>query len=213
MSATFCQTRKPSPILLFFCTVLLTLFVSLPWVSAEEETKPKPQPWEINGIVAALADPYAQTRLAAASKLGEYQLDHPKSQIPNYQDVVNRLVQQLSSQDKDKDEMSTSRRAAAYALGQMQAKEIAPNLAALLKDSDTSVRSAAASALGQMQAKEFAPNLAALLKDSDTSVRYTAASALGQMQAKEFAPNLAALLKDSDTSVRYTRSKSTNSAR
>ena len=41
----------------------------------------------------------------------------------------------------------------------MQAKEYAPKVVELLKDSDFFVRSAAADALGQMQAKEYVPKL------------------------------------------------------
>uniref|UniRef100_UPI0039C74D19 HEAT repeat domain-containing protein n=1 Tax=Scytonema sp. PCC 10023 TaxID=1680591 RepID=UPI0039C74D19 len=85
----------------------------------------------------------------------------------------------------------------------MQAKEYAPKLVELLKDSDTSVRYAAVKALGQMQAKEYAPKVVELLKDSNSDVRNTAANALGQMQAKEYAPKLVELLKGSDLSVRY----------
>ncbi|QIR35526.1 hypothetical protein HCG51_01340 [Tolypothrix sp. PCC 7910] len=202
--------RRLLLIFLFIFTCLLTVIFSLTWVNAglilvntEEEPKTKPQDWEIKGIVAALADPYAGVRLEAVEKLGKYQLDDPKKQIPNYQDVVNLLVKQLLPPDKEeKEEKSLSRRAAANALGQMQAKDYAANVAALLKDSDTSVRRATADALGQMQAKGFAANVAALLKDSDTSVRNAAASALAKMQAKDYAANVAALLKDSDTSVR-----------
>ncbi|WP_460203352.1 HEAT repeat domain-containing protein, partial [Scytonema sp. NUACC21] len=162
------STYKPSPVLLFFFTFLLTLLVSLPWVSAKEEPKPKPEDWEIKGIVAALTDPYAKVRLEAAKKLGEYELNDPERQIPNYQNVVDRLVQQLSPSDKeDKEENSVSRQVAAEALGKMQAKDIAKDVAALLKDSDTYVRSAAAEALGKMQAKDIAKDVAALLKDSD----------------------------------------------
>ncbi len=209
--------RRLSQIFLFIFTCLLTVIFSLTWVNAEEEAKPKPQDWEIKGIVAALADPYAGVRLAAVEKLGEYQLDDPKKQIPNYQDFVNQLVKQLSPPEKEeKDEKRLSRRAAANALAQMQAKDIAANVAALLKDSDTYVRYYAVSALAQLQAKDYAANVAALLKDSDTYVRraaadalaqlqakdYAAADALGQMQAKDYAANVAALLKDSDTYVR-----------
>jgi hypothetical protein len=190
------QTRKLSPFFLFPFTLLLTFLLSLPWVSAKEQPKPKPQPWEINGIIAALADPGADVRLEAARKLGEYQLDDPKSLIKNYQDLVDKLAQQL--EDKD----PVARNAATRTLGQMQAKEQAPKLVELLKDSDVSVRSAAASALGQMQAKQYAPKLVELLKDSDPNGDYAAAYALGLMQAKEYAPKLVELLKDSDPSVR-----------
>ncbi|BAZ00066.1 HEAT repeat-containing PBS lyase [Tolypothrix tenuis PCC 7101] len=196
--------RRLSRIFLFIFTCLLTIIFSLTWVNAEEEEpKPKPQDWEIKGIVAALADPYAGVRLEAANKLEKYQLDDPKKQIPNYQDVVNLLVKQLSPPDKEeKDEKSLSRRSAASALAQIQAKEFAANVAALLKDSNSDVRRAAADALGQMQAKDYAANVATLLKDSNSDVRYAATSALAQMQAKEFAANVAALLKDSNSYVR-----------
>jgi HEAT repeat protein len=166
-------------------------------VSAKEAPKPKPQPWEIKGFVAALVDPHAKVRLQAASKLGEYQLDDPKSQIKNYKDLVEQFAKQLEDKELD------SRKAAAQALGQMQAKEQVPKLVQLLKDSDPYVRKAAAQALGQMQAKAHAPKLLKLLKDSKSDVRYAAAQALGQMQAKAQVPKLVELLKDSDPTVRY----------
>ncbi len=119
------QTRK-SPFFLFPFTLLLTLLLSLPWVNAKEEPKPKPQAWEINGIVAALVDLHAEVRLQAANKLGEYQLDDPKSLIKNYKDLVDKLAQQLEDKEPD------ARRAAALALEKMQAKEYAPKLVDLL---------------------------------------------------------------------------------
>ncbi|MEH2310747.1 MAG: HEAT repeat domain-containing protein, partial [Nostoc sp.] len=94
------------------------------------------------------------------------------------------------------------RNAAAQALGQMQAKEQAPQVAKLLTDSNFDVRNAAAQALGQMQAKEQAPQVAKLLTDSNFDARYAAAQALGQMQAKEQAPQVAKLLTDSNFDVR-----------
>jgi HEAT repeat protein len=206
-------SRKFSPLFIFPLTLLLVIFLAAPWVSAKEaeKEKPIPQPWEIKGIVAALNDPYAGVRLAAADKLGEYKLDNPKSLIDasnkgNNQESYNKLVQQLreqlSSTDKDEQEKNTSRQAAASALGNMQAKEIAKDVALLLKNSDTSIRDSAASALGNMQAKEFAKDVALLLKNSDTSIRNSAASALGNMQAKEFAKEVFLLLKDSNSDVR-----------
>jgi hypothetical protein len=108
--------RKLSPFFLFPFTLLLTLLLSLPWVSAQEEPKPKPQPWQINGFVAALVDPNAKVRLQAASKLGEYQLDDPKSQIQNYKVLVEQFAKQLEDKEPD------ARNAAAQALGWMQAK-------------------------------------------------------------------------------------------
>ncbi|MHC5767093.1 MAG: HEAT repeat domain-containing protein [Nostoc sp.] len=189
------HTNKRSLFFLFWFTLLLTLFLSLPWVNAEE--KPKPEVWQINGIVAALKDPIPKVRATATQNLQEYQLDNPKTQIKNYDELVKQFAKQL--QDKDS---AVSRKAAAEALGQMQVKEQAPQVAKLLIDSDSGVRSAAAQALGQMQVKEQAPQVAKLLIDSDSGVRSATAEALGQMQAKEQALQVAKLLIDSDSGVR-----------
>ncbi|MEH2036196.1 HEAT repeat domain-containing protein [Nostoc sp.] len=195
MLTTPCHINKQSLFFLFWFTLLLTLFLSLPWVNAEE--KPKPEVWQINGIVAALKDPIPQVRATATQNLQEYQLDNPKNQIKNYDELVKQFAKQL--QDKDS---AVSRKGAAEALGQMQAKEKIPQVAKLLKDSDGGVRGAAIEALGQMQAKEQAPEVVLLLKDSDSGVRKAAAEALGQMQAKEVVSQVVHLLKDSDGGVR-----------
>ncbi|MEH2413282.1 HEAT repeat domain-containing protein [Nostoc sp.] len=197
MVTTSRHTNKLSVFFLFCFTLLLTFLLSLPWVNAEETPKPKPQDWQINGIVAALTDPIPEVRATAIENLKEYQLDNPKMQIKNYDELVKQFAKQL--QDKDS---VVSRNAAAQALEQMQAKELAPQVAKLLTDSDINVRNAAAQALGQMQAKELAPQVAKLLTDSDSDVRNAAAQALGQMQAKELAPQVAKLLTDSNTRVR-----------
>ncbi len=54
------QFRKP--LFLFPFTLFLTLLLSLPWVSAKEIPKPKPQPWQIDGIIAALDDSYPEVK-------------------------------------------------------------------------------------------------------------------------------------------------------
>ena len=122
MTAAHWRQKLTSPparyLLLFLLTCVLTLILSLNWVNAKEAEQPTPKDWEIKGIVAALADPYAGVRLAAADKLAEYQLNHPQQQIPNYQDIVKRLVKQLSPPEKEEqEENNLSRRAAASALG------------------------------------------------------------------------------------------------
>ncbi|MEH2315328.1 MAG: HEAT repeat domain-containing protein, partial [Nostoc sp.] len=160
MLTILCHTSKRSLFFLFCFTLLLTFFLSLPWVNAEE--KLQPEAWQINGIVAALKDPIPKVRAKAAEHFQQYQLDNPKSQIKNYDELVKQFAKQL--QDKDP---PVSRKAAAQALGQMQAKEQAPQLTLMLKDPDSDVRNAAAQALGQMQAKEQAPQVAKLLTDSN----------------------------------------------
>ena len=71
MTATSSHSRKPAPILVFFFTFLLTIFLSFPWVSAQEE-KPTPKIWQINGIVAALDDGYDEVKEYAFDELSEY---------------------------------------------------------------------------------------------------------------------------------------------
>lgn len=53
------QTRKFA----FLFTFLLTLFLLFPWVNAKEPPKPKPQPWQIDGIVAAIDDSYLEVKV------------------------------------------------------------------------------------------------------------------------------------------------------
>ncbi|WP_041779972.1 hypothetical protein [Allocoleopsis franciscana] len=65
-------TRKLSTFFLFPFTFFLTLLLSLPWVNAKEAPKPKPQPWQIDGIVAALDDGHDGVKGYAFGKLAEY---------------------------------------------------------------------------------------------------------------------------------------------
>ncbi len=76
----------------------------------------------------------------------------------------------------------TVRRAAAWALGQLEAAEAADGLAAALRsDKDAEVREMCAWALGEMDTKRGADALlAAARSDRDNSVRETAAWALGE---------------------------------
>ncbi len=71
------QTRK----LAFLFTFLLTLFLSFPWVNAKDPPKPKPQPWHIDGIAAALDDSYPEVKGLALQKLAQYQQQDGKSVI------------------------------------------------------------------------------------------------------------------------------------
>ncbi|MEH2006407.1 MAG: hypothetical protein V7K81_14755, partial [Nostoc sp.] len=73
------HTNKRSLFFLFCFTLLLTLFLCLPWVSAKEKPKPKPQDWQINGISAALDDGYDKVKGYALKQLGEYNLKDLKS--------------------------------------------------------------------------------------------------------------------------------------
>ena len=50
------HNSKPSRFLLYPLAFIFSFLLCLPWVSAKETPKPKPQDWQINGIVAALDD-------------------------------------------------------------------------------------------------------------------------------------------------------------
>ena len=93
------HTKKLSLFFLFCFTLLLTFFLSLPWVSAEE--KLQPQVWQINGIVAALTDPIPEVRTTATENLKKYQLDNPKTQIKNseYPTVCPFSIEQILDED------------------------------------------------------------------------------------------------------------------
>jgi len=91
---------------------------------------------------------------------------------------------------------------AAHALGGLEAKKAAPEVAKLLEDKIADVRSSAAWTLGKLEAKETAPEIARLLKDGDAGVRSIAVRVLGELGAKETAPEIVKLLKDEDADVR-----------
>jgi len=90
-------------------------------------------------------------------------------------DVAKPLIGYL------RDANSDIRRVAAYALGEIKAKEAAGPLVAALKDEDWRVREEAAEALGKIGAKEAVEPLIEALKDGNSSVREAAAYALGEI--------------------------------
>jgi HEAT repeat protein len=92
-------------------------------------------------------------------------------------------------------------RAAAEALGTMEAHEQVPAVVKLLESRELYIRLAAAEALGALHAKEQAAKLIKLLTDDNPNVRVASANALGTMQASEQANDLVRLLQDSDRRV------------
>jgi HEAT repeat protein len=102
--------------------------------------------------------------------------------------------------------MGSLREGAINALGEMgpAAAALAPQVAALLGDKDSSTRRAAAKALGKMgpAGAAFAPQIAALLRDSDAYLRAAAAEALDQLGNAVPAPLLAGSMGDVDAKVR-----------
>ncbi|MEH2009369.1 MAG: PBS lyase, partial [Nostoc sp.] len=107
--------KRSSPFLLFPFILLLTLLLALPWVSAKEQPKPKPEAWQINGIVAALDDGYDEVKASAFNNLVKYDLKDLKSLAKKPEDIVQKAAKIL----KDKTVDSRVRYGAASALGNL----------------------------------------------------------------------------------------------
>ncbi|MCC5643133.1 PBS lyase, partial [Nostoc sp. CHAB 5824] len=121
------HTNKLSLFFLFCFTLLLTLFLSLPWVNAKETPKPKPQDWQIEGIVAALDDSYPKVKQYVLNKLVEYELKDLKIVVKKPEDIAQKVANILKDEKVD----SYIRRSAAVALsnfGQAAAQYI-PDIA------------------------------------------------------------------------------------
>ncbi|MEH2201320.1 HEAT repeat domain-containing protein, partial [Nostoc sp.] len=210
MLTTSHHTSKRSLFFLFCFTLLLTLFLCLPWVSAKETPKPKPQQWQIDGIVAALDDSYPKVKGYAFEQLAKYKRQDLKILLKKPEEIAQKAANIL----KDEKVNSYIRGSAASALGNLgeAATKYIPDILNFLKDEkvDSSVRGNAASALGNLgeAATKYIPDIANILKDEkvDSRVRSGAASALGNLgeAATKYIPDIANILKDEkvDSSVR-----------
>ncbi|MEA5598603.1 HEAT repeat domain-containing protein, partial [Rivularia sp. UHCC 0363] len=173
------------PFILFPLTFLLIFFLSFPWVNAKEAPKPKPQQWQINGIVAALDDDYDEVKRYALDKLSGYEAKELKLLLNKPENIAEKAAKLF----KDKSVESHIRDSAARALVNMgdAAKPYVKDIADILKDKSVKsyVRSIAASALENMgdAGKPYVKDIADILKDKsvDSDVRSSAASALGNM--------------------------------
>jgi HEAT repeat protein len=196
------HSNKLSLFFLFCFTLLLTLFVFLPWVNAKETPKPKPQDWQINGISAALDDGYNKVKGYALKQLVEYNLKDLKAVGNKAEDIAQKAAKILKDKTVDNDVRS----GAASALGNLgeAAKPYVKDIADILKDKtvDSDVRSGAASALGNLgeAAKPYVKDIADILKDKtvDSTVRSGAAEVLGNLgeAAKPYIKDILDFLKD-----------------
>ena len=101
--------------LLVVVCLTAVLLVASPWVSAKEKPKPKPQDWQINGILAALEDSSFQVQGLALSKLGEYDAKDLKSALKKPEAIAQKAGNLL----KDKTQDANVRGRAADALGRI----------------------------------------------------------------------------------------------
>jgi cellulose biosynthesis protein BcsQ len=147
-------------------------------------------------LLQRLSDEVPEVRLDAIGRLYLTTTDPKEKQL-----LATRSAEFL----KDKD--ATVRANAADYLGYVDdAGTFAPNLAALLKDSDYWVRYHAVSGLVRLgtRAAPYAPDIANLLDDEFSLTRAQAAEALGNMgpEGARFAPQISPLLKEEDDYVR-----------
>ncbi|MBE8968637.1 HEAT repeat domain-containing protein [Nostocales cyanobacterium LEGE 12452] len=192
--------KRSSPFFLFSFILLLTLLLTLPWVSAKEQ--PKPEAWQINGIVAALDDEYDGVKRYAFNTLAEYDLKDLKALGKKPEDIAQKAAKIL----KDKTVDPYVRSGAAEALSNLgeAAKHYVKDILDFLKDKtvDPSVRIVAALALPNLgeAAKPYVQDIADILKDKTVNryVRSSAASALGNLgeAAKPYVKDIADIFKD-----------------
>lgn len=107
-----------------------------------------------------------------------------------------RLFSELKSEDV------VTRRAAAYELGGIRARDAVRPLIALLSDKDVTVREAAAFALGQIADPAATEPLVRALTDDDFEVRASAAFALGMIGGGRASEAISFALADADPAVR-----------
>ena len=144
------RSRKPFLSLLpFLCLTLLLLFCFTGWVNAKE-AKPKLQPWQISGILAALDDSYPKVQGYALGQLAKYDSKDVKAAFKNPEEIAKKAATLL--QDKTQD--PTVRVSAAVALGNLgdAAKPYIKDIVNILQDKtqDPTVRVSAAGALGNL---------------------------------------------------------------
>nr|MDZ8020817.1 HEAT repeat domain-containing protein [Nostoc sp. SerVER01] len=204
------HTSKPSPFILYALAFILSFLLCLPWVSAKETSKPKPQQWQIDGIVAALDDSYPKVKQYAFDKLAEYKPQDLKILLKKPEEIAKKAANILKNEKVD----SRDRSSVASVLGNLgeAATKYIPDILNILKDEkvDSRDRSSVASALGNLgeAATKYIPDILNILKDEkvDSIVRGSAALALGNLgeAATKYIPDIANILKDEkvDSDVR-----------
>nr|WP_244329206.1 HEAT repeat domain-containing protein [Tolypothrix sp. PCC 7910] len=180
----------------------MTLLLCLPWVSAKEQPKPKPEAWQINGIVAALDDGYDEVKTLAFEQFKYFDLKNLNLVVQKPADIAQKVFKIF----KDKSVHSGVRASAAAALENLgeTAEPYVKDILDFLKDKtvDSRVRIIAAEDLENLGevAKPYVKDIADILKDNtvDSGVRACAAAALGNLgeTAKPYVNDIANILKD-----------------
>ena len=130
-------------------------------------------------LIAALKDPSARVREAAAGALGR--IGDPRAMVP--------LTEALS------DEAREVRMSAARALGRLEQPAATAALAAAVADSDWVVRQEAVDSLGRLGSPQAVPSLITALDDKERLVRRDAADALAKIDDPRVVPALVAVVR------------------
>jgi hypothetical protein len=83
--------------------LIIVLWVASPWVSAKEKPKPKPQEWQINGILAALEDNSPNGQGFALDQLAEYDAKDLKRVLKQPQAIAQKAANILNDKTQDSD--------------------------------------------------------------------------------------------------------------
>ena len=195
-------TRKLSPFYLFPFTFVLTLLLCLPWVNAQKPDNPQPQPWQINGIVAALDDSQDKVKGYAFDKLAQYKPQDLNSAVKKPENIAGKAANIL----KNKKVNVYVRTSAAIALGNLgkAAQPYIKDILNFLKDEQVNVyvRGSAAQALGNLgqAAQPYLKDILNFINNEKVNVyvRGSAAVALGNLgeTAQPYHKDIADILQD-----------------
>jgi HEAT repeat protein len=157
-------------------------------IRAGPQVPKQAEKWQIDGMIAALQDPYPAVRMDALREL-------TSNTNLLWKGIPESLVTPFLLNNSP-----LAKSLAILALGEMQAKDQETALVTILKEEqgDIEARSEAASALALMKARDQEAALVTILKDKREykDVRSTAISALGNMQARDQEAPLVTLLND-----------------
>ena len=130
---------------LFFLAFILIISCSFPVINAQEESKPKAKDWQLNGILAALDDPYLEVKLVALAKVTGYDWQNESSE------TLEKIAKKAADILKDEKVDDNFRGSAAIALGNLgdAATPYVDDIANLLQDKaiNSRVQGVAAQAL------------------------------------------------------------------
>ncbi|MEO0967195.1 MAG: HEAT repeat domain-containing protein, partial [Cyanobacteria bacterium J06639_18] len=171
-------------------------------VNAQKVSKPKPQDWHINGIIAALDDSDPKVQGNALNQLGRYETQELKATLKKPEDVAQTAIKLLTGKNVELE----VRRNAVGALKNLgdAAKPYLKDMLELVKDTsfDPGLRYSTLEVFGSLgsAAKPYVKDIADILtnKNLDFGVRAGAVRVLGNLGelTQPYVEDIADILKD-----------------